>query len=63
MQSDVSVLSKNTSTAIKLKMAQINRQDYEIKEGETILAFVKRHFGKDYIPTLCDAPIRTIRSL
>ena len=29
MQSDVSVLSKTTSTAIKLKMAQINGQDYE----------------------------------
>lgn len=56
MQSDVSVLSKTTSTAIKLKMAQINGQDYDIKDGETILAFVKRHFGKDYIPTLCDAP-------
>ncbi|MGB3130570.1 MAG: 2Fe-2S iron-sulfur cluster-binding protein, partial [Saprospiraceae bacterium] len=40
----------------KAKYASINGQNYELKAGESILTFVKRHFGKDYIPTLCDAP-------
>lgn len=38
------------------KIAYIDDRPYEIIEGETILAFLKRNFGKDYIPTLCDAP-------
>ena len=38
------------------KVAYIDDQAYPIKDGETILAFLKRNFGKDYIPTLCDAP-------
>lgn len=37
-------------------MAYINGLPYDIKEGETILAFIKRHKSKDAIPTLCDAP-------
>ncbi len=37
-------------------IAYIDNKPYEINEGETILAFLKRNFGKDYIPTLCDAP-------
>lgn len=38
------------------KIAYIDDRPYEIKEGETILAFLRRNFGKDYVPTLCDAP-------
>ena len=40
----------------KVKYASINGQNYELKAGESILSFVKRHFGKETIPTLCDAP-------
>jgi formate dehydrogenase major subunit len=36
-------------------MAYINGLPYDIKDGETILAFIKRHKSKDAIPTLCDA--------
>jgi formate dehydrogenase major subunit len=38
------------------KSAYINDTLFPIQEGETILNFVRRHFGKDYVPTLCDAP-------
>lgn len=37
-------------------VAYIDNIPYEIQPGETILTFIKRHFGKDYVPTLCDAP-------
>lgn len=36
--------------------AYINNQPYEIKEGESILSFIKRYKGEKYVPTLCDAP-------
>ncbi|MCX6294739.1 MAG: molybdopterin-dependent oxidoreductase, partial [Bacteroidetes bacterium] len=36
--------------------AHINDKVYSIIEGETILNFVRRHLGKDFVPTLCDAP-------
>lgn len=36
--------------------AYINDKPYPLAEGETILQFVRRHLGKDFIPTLCDAP-------
>lgn len=39
-----------------MKVAYINNQPFEIKDGETILSFVRRHKGQDYVPTLCDAP-------
>ncbi len=39
-----------------VKQATINGKAYEIKPGETILSFVRRHFEHNYIPTLCDAP-------
>ena len=39
-----------------MKTAYINDQIYSITEGETILSFTRRHLGKDYVPTLCDAP-------
>lgn len=38
------------------KLAYINGQSYDLKDGETILSFVRRHTTYDYIPTLCDAP-------
>jgi len=38
------------------KTAYINDKIYSIKEGDTILSFVRRYFGKDFVPTLCDAP-------
>ena len=37
-------------------IAYIDNKPYEIKEGETILAFIRRNYGQDYVPTLCDAP-------
>lgn len=39
-----------------MKYAYINNQKFEIKEGETMLSFLKRHSGEDAVPTLCDAP-------
>lgn len=36
--------------------AYINDQKFPIVQGETILSFVRRNFGKDFVPTLCDAP-------
>ncbi|MCO6487695.1 MAG: formate dehydrogenase subunit alpha [Phaeodactylibacter sp.] len=38
------------------KSAFINNIAYEIRDGETILSFIRRHLGHDYVPTLCDAP-------
>jgi len=39
-----------------MKTAYINNLPFEIKDGETILSFIKRHKGKKAVPTLCDAP-------
>ena len=39
-----------------MEVAYINNQPYTIKEGETMLSFIKRHKGDKYVPTLCDAP-------
>lgn len=36
--------------------AFINNAPFELEPGETILQFTRRYFGKDSIPTLCDAP-------
>lgn len=36
--------------------AFINDCKYEVQDGETILQFVKRYLGNDFVPTLCDAP-------
>ena len=38
------------------KVAYINDVAFAIQGDETILTFVRRNFGKDFIPTLCDAP-------
>ncbi|MDZ4751426.1 MAG: formate dehydrogenase subunit alpha [Flavobacteriales bacterium] len=43
-------------TGVKTKVAYLNDRPYELKEGETILAFIKRHLGEQHVPTLCDAP-------
>jgi formate dehydrogenase major subunit len=40
----------------KVKLAYINNIPFEVKEGETILSFIRRYQGKDAVPTLCDAP-------
>jgi formate dehydrogenase major subunit len=37
-------------------MAYINDQPFQVEEGETILSFIRRYFGQDAVPTLCDAP-------
>lgn len=37
-------------------VAYINGKPYGIEKGETILSFLRRHKGQDYVPTLCDAP-------
>ena len=39
------------------KVAFINDKAHEIQDGETILNFIRRHLGKNYIPTLCDNPL------
>jgi formate dehydrogenase major subunit len=44
------------ATQVAAKVAYIDDKPYEIKEGDTILALMRRHFGKDAVPTLCDAP-------
>ncbi len=38
------------------KTAYINDKLFDVQDGETILNFVRRHIGKDIVPTLCDAP-------
>lgn len=37
-------------------IAYINNEPFEIIKGETVLSFIRRYFGKDAVPTLCDAP-------
>ena len=37
-------------------IAFINDISYSVQDGETILNFVRRHLGKELVPTLCDAP-------
>ncbi len=48
--------SGGAATDTTTKVAFIDDQPYLIQDGETILNFLKRNFGKDYVPTLCDAP-------
>ena len=38
------------------KTAYIDNRAFEIKDGETILTFIRRYKDKNLIPTLCDAP-------
>jgi formate dehydrogenase major subunit len=44
------------ATPVSGNIAYIDNKPYEIKDGETILSFIKRHHGKELVPTLCDAP-------
>jgi len=39
-----------------MKLAYIDNQPFEIKEGETVLNFIKRYKEENLVPTLCDAP-------
>jgi formate dehydrogenase major subunit len=50
------VLFTSGNGDVKTKYAYINNQPFAIKEGETIITFLRRHTGKDAVPTLCDAP-------
>lgn len=38
------------------KTAYIDNKAFEIKEGETMLSFIRRYKEKKLVPTLCDAP-------
>ncbi len=38
------------------KIAYIDGHPYIMREGETILSFIRRNSGHDLVPTLCDAP-------
>ncbi|MBK6932605.1 MAG: formate dehydrogenase subunit alpha [Saprospirales bacterium] len=38
------------------KFAYIDNKPFDVRDGETILAFLRRHLGKNAVPTLCDAP-------
>lgn len=48
--------NNNSKQTAQSSVAYINDKAYEILPGETILAFIKRNFGKKAVPTLCDAP-------
>ena len=52
------VMNHSTDAEIKgpRKIAYVNNVPYDIQEGETILSLLKRNFGNDAVPTLCDAP-------
>ena len=39
-----------------IKLAYIDGNAYPMKEGESMLSFIKRHVGEKAVPTLCDAP-------
>lgn len=45
-----------TATGADTKIAYIDDKAFDIRDGETILQFVRRHMGQDLVPTLCDAP-------
>ncbi len=46
----------NGKSSTKVKTAYVDNKPYEFREGETILYFLRRHFGELAVPTLCDAP-------
>jgi formate dehydrogenase major subunit len=52
VQSSRKVENKVENTA----MAYINGQAFPIEKGETVLTFLRRYKGENYVPTLCDAP-------
>ena len=47
------------STTEQTQTAFINGKAYGLVPGETVLSFVRRHLGKTFVPTLCDAPARS----
>ncbi|MBC7382018.1 MAG: formate dehydrogenase subunit alpha [Bacteroidia bacterium] len=49
-------INNNGNGKTDAKLAYINDKPYFIQDGDTILKLVRRHFGKDFVPTLCDAP-------
>lgn len=49
-------VKEQTKTATDIRYAYIDNRMYAIKDGESILDFVKRHKGENLVPTLCDAP-------
>ncbi len=48
--------SFSNNNGVDVKLAYIDNVPYEIKPGETILSFIRRNFGQELVPTLCDAP-------
>jgi formate dehydrogenase major subunit len=48
--------SANGNGSTQPGIAYIDDMAYWINRGETILTFLRRHLGKDAVPTLCDAP-------
>ena len=39
-----------------MKTAYIDNKAFEMKDGETMLSFIRRYKEKNLVPTLCDAP-------
>ncbi len=39
-----------------MKIAYIDNEAFEMKDGETLLNFIRRYKSKKLVPTLCDAP-------
>lgn len=48
--------SETKNTTANQPVAYINGQEHPIEKGETILSFLRRFKGQNYVPTLCDAP-------
>lgn len=48
--------SKQNGSEVKQNQAFINGKPYALREGETVLSFLKRYHGEKSVPTLCDAP-------
>jgi formate dehydrogenase major subunit len=46
----------NSGQEVNTKTVYIDNVPYTYRDGETILSVMRRHFGKDVVPTLCDAP-------
>ena len=49
-------IATTIAQAVSTKTAMINNEPFPVVEGETILEFIRRHKGRGYVPTLCDAP-------
>jgi formate dehydrogenase major subunit len=46
----------NSGQDVNTKTVYIDNVPFKYRDGETILSVMRRHFGKDVVPTLCDAP-------